>query len=113
VSDVTPPDFTETFKLLLDAENFFTEIPPDDEGFAHLRLMVTRWKRYLDEGVFALSVPADTKLGGGNNLQQGGPVEAAAFWTSGKPYWNLKEDSPALFESLKTSSLVIFKGDLK
>jgi len=75
--------------------------------------MVERWNRYVDEGIFALSVPVDTKLGGGSNLQLGDPVEAAAFWTSAKPYWNLKEESPTLFDSLKTSSLVIFKGDLK
>ena len=34
------------------------------------------------------------------------------FWTEGGSYWRLPSTAETLFEDLKTSELVIFKGDL-
>jgi hypothetical protein len=102
VSDVTPPDFKETFSLLLDAA-FFGDAAPQGAEAEHLSQMVTRWKRYLAEGVFALSVPVDTPLGGSSASRH------AEFWTTSKPYWNMATEAPETFATLQKSDLVIFK----
>ncbi|CAL1697868.1 unnamed protein product [Somion occarium] len=121
VSDVTPADFSSTIPNLL-SDTFFpppkpvggTETPGVDEVKAlppsrpeeheYLRNMVTRWQSYIDSGVFSLSVPLDTPLGA--------PNSKADFWTSSRPYWDLKEKAPLVFNGLSKSGLVIFKGDL-
>ncbi|KAL6308789.1 DUF89 domain-containing protein [Sparassis latifolia] len=107
VSDVTPPDFASTITSLL-SPTFF---PPSNaapsglsDARAHLREMVERWAAYLDSGVFELAVPRETPLGASN--------VKADFWTSPWPYWNMQELAPEVFEGLKHSGLVIFKGDL-
>lgn len=68
--------------------------------------MVNRWKQYLEEGIFALSVPPDTRLG----EDTGGKAD---FWVSPYPYWNMKKLAPGLFETLKASDLVLFKVRLQ
>lgn len=65
--------------------------------------MVTRWKDYIDRGVFSLSVSMDTVLGGG------GMAMPAEFWTSPWPYWQMKNRAHELFQSLVESDLVVFK----
>ncbi|KAJ7041226.1 DUF89 domain-containing protein [Mycena alexandri] len=105
VSDVTPADFAETISSLLDP----TFLPPlADVNPAHLQSMVERWVRYINGGIFALSIPATTPLGGGSD----GAAELAEFWTSPAPYWDMRLYAPKLWNTLKTSNLVIFKGDL-
>ena len=70
--------------------------------------MVTRWKTYIDQGVFSLSVPMDTALGG----DRGGMTVKAEFWTTPWPFWQMKDRAHELFRSLTASDLVIFKvGD--
>jgi len=127
VSDVTPPDFKSTISSLL-SPTFFPEgvaehqtsalaapslqqspstIPTPSElpeSRNHLTEMVTRWAAYLESGVFELAVPLDTPLGASD--------VKANFWTSPWPYWNMKEQGPEVYDSLKDSGLVIFKGDL-
>ncbi|KAJ7147366.1 DUF89 domain-containing protein [Mycena filopes] len=107
VSDVTPADFAETITSLLDPA-FLPALADTDVNPEHLRNMVDRWARYVDEGVFKLSVPATTPLGGGGAADS----ELAEFWTSPAPYWDLQVQAPKLWETLKSSNLVIFKGDL-
>lgn len=68
-----------------------------------------RWTKYLETGVFSLSVPVDTPLGGNGTNQS----KRAEFWTMFNPYWDLEIEAPETFKSLKQSALVIFKGDLK
>lgn len=80
VSDVTPPDFKSAISSLLSPAFFPSEseaqttaheqsegaIPTPSElpeSRVHLKEMVTRWAGYLENGVFALSVPIDTPLG--------------------------------------------------
>ncbi|KAF4611422.1 hypothetical protein D9613_003784 [Agrocybe pediades] len=100
VSDVTPPDFKETFEVLSNPEFFEKENSAD---LGPLREMVSRWKSYVDNGVFRLSVPISTPLGGGDLN------DPAQFWTTAKPYWNMKMESPVTFTQLAASDLVIFK----
>lgn len=66
--------------------------------------MVSRWKKYVDEGVFSLSVPLDTPLGESTKI-----AEKAAFWTTARPYWDMKTEGPEVYEDLKESGLVVFK----
>lgn len=103
---VTPGDFTETITSLLDP-TFLP--PPDGMNNEHLRTMVQRWERYVAEGVFTLSVPAATPLGGGSD----GTAELAEFWTSPAPYWDMRLHAPKLWNALKRGNLVIFKVKLE
>jgi hypothetical protein len=106
VSDVTPPDFKDIFSILADP-SFPEDVTITVEGGqANLHEMVSRWKSYLKRGVFSLSVPLDTPLGGCE------ASKIADFWTSPKPYWNMEIEAPETFEALNESGLVIFKGDL-
>ncbi|KAH8115112.1 DUF89 domain-containing protein [Phellopilus nigrolimitatus] len=104
VSDVTPPDFGSLFTSLL-SPTFFLSAAPSDADRANLTAMVHRWQAYVASGAFALSVPASTQLGEPNALYN--------FWTTPYPYWELEAKAPQLYESLRESGLVIFKGDLK
>ncbi|EIM84187.1 DUF89 domain-containing protein [Stereum hirsutum FP-91666 SS1] len=126
VSDVTPTDFKQTFASLL-SPAFFPSSPTASSkpspSQQHLHAMVLRWQSYLENGIFALSVPLDTPLGGDVtvgtngqknvvvNLEKNG-VNEASFWTGPWPYWDMKELAPELWTTLSESGLVIFKGDL-
>lgn len=64
VSDVTPPDFKQSISSLLSGEFFVSSTASDDtKQDEYLHQMVSRWRSYLESGVFALSVPGDTALG--------------------------------------------------
>ncbi|KAJ7221720.1 DUF89 domain-containing protein [Mycena pura] len=102
---VTPSDFANTIELLLDPAFI---LPPTGADFGPLQKMVQRWERYINDGVFLLSVPITTPLGGGSD----GTAALAEFWTSPAPYWDMEVHAPKLCSALKTSNLVIFKGDL-
>ncbi|KIY74156.1 DUF89 domain-containing protein [Cylindrobasidium torrendii FP15055 ss-10] len=104
VSDVTPPDFVEIAGLLAD-EGFLASSNPSDAEKDNLKHLVERWTSYVDSGVFSMSVPQDTRLGGDSDM--------ANFWTTQYPYWDTKIHAPALWNSLhEKSDLVVFKGDL-
>ncbi|KZT24930.1 DUF89 domain-containing protein [Neolentinus lepideus HHB14362 ss-1] len=113
VSDVTPPDFAATIPALLDPSFFpdpssslssSTATPASPQLKENLKTMVTRWQSYINSGVFALSVPEDRKLGEKD--------EKADFWTGPWPYWEMKMKGAAVWERLRGSGLVVFKGDL-
>ena len=104
VSDVTPPDFRDAFSVLVDPSFFPEDVTTVAEsGFVNLKEMVSRWTLYLERGVFSLSVPVDTPLGGSEASKD------ANFWTSSKPYWNMETEAPGAFKTLRKSGLVIFK----
>ena len=109
MSDVTPPDFKDTFNVLADA-SFFPKDDGDDAQtqtqLEHLNRMVSRWKFYLEQGIFTLSVPVDSPLGGN------GTNKDADFWTTAKPYWNMAVEAPKTYASLAKSDLVVFKVGL-
>ena len=104
VSDVTPVDFKDTFKVLRDPTFFPVENGSEIEH-QHLDYMVSRWSSYLEQGIFSLSVPTETPLGGGTSN-----VKVAEYWTTDRPFWDMETEAPELFASLKDSRLVIFKA---
>ncbi|KAJ3729202.1 DUF89 domain-containing protein [Lentinula guzmanii] len=137
VSDVTPPDFNETIACLLRPTSLFTtsssssSLLPSPEQQQHLRKLAERLRQYVSEGVFAMSVPGGTGLGGG--LTTTAPTTAitttttttmvktttaatthslAEFWTAPVPYWDIETYDRELWELLRGSDLVVFKGDL-
>jgi len=107
VSDVTPPDFEKTLTSLSDPKFFSRGANSDEKKFQssleHLTELVTRWKSHLARGIFSLSAPIDTPLGGSKG------AALAEFWTGPWPYWHLDSHAPELFQELKGSDLVIFK----
>ena len=80
----------------------------DSQSIEHLQELILRWNTYLENGIFTLSVPIDTPLGG-----NGQRSKQAEFWTASKPYWDMKSEAPETFAMLEESGLVIFKGDMK
>ena len=103
VSDVTPVDFKDTFKVLRDPTFFPAENGSEIEH-KHFDYMVSRWNSYLEKGIFSLSVSQETPLGGGTFN-----AKVAEYWTTGRPYWEMETEAPELFASLVGSGLVIFK----
>ena len=107
VSDVTPPDFKETFEILSDPSFFPDNVVNENRtGAEHLYEMVSRWRSYLDKGVFSLSTPVETPLGGDASSDH------AHFWTTPRPYWNMQTEAVDTFSQLEKSDLVIFKVNI-
>ncbi|GAA5846676.1 hypothetical protein JCM11251_006709 [Rhodosporidiobolus azoricus] len=107
VSDVQPHDFVFLLSSLSDPSFFPTS---GEEGLSTddreaLNALAKRWRQYVDEGKFRLSVPEELKMG-----EKGG--EIAEFWTAPSSFCDLPVVAPQLLSDLQKSSLVIFKGDL-
>lgn len=104
VSDVLPKDFGDLFSVLVDAKNFYETPTEDDKARdihpeplsekeqTDLNELFQNWSTLYGEGKFVL--------------------RPNRFWTEGGSYWRLPKTASALFEDLKESELVIFKGDL-
>ncbi|KAI5865227.1 DUF89-domain-containing protein [Durotheca rogersii] len=104
VSDVVPGDFAAFLGALADPKRFY-ETPSDDEKLqdktppplsekdsADLGFLFQEWTRMHAEGQLIL--------------------RPNAFWTYPGGYWRLPSVEKNLYEDLKNSELVIFKGDL-
>ncbi|RAL10011.1 damage-control phosphatase ARMT1 family protein [Aspergillus homomorphus CBS 101889] len=100
VSDVTPPDFMALINALSDAQGFFTA--PDESGRKHEPLS----DKELSEVTFLFDhwshLHAEGKL----------IIRPHTFWTLPGGYWRMPYLAPDLYEDLKQSELVLFKGDL-
>ena len=104
VSDVLPADFAALLSALAQPQNFYgtvseeeqsqgkTPQPLSDTELGALQFLFQHWTSIYAEGQLVLR-PND-------------------FWTAAGSYWRLPKSEPALYEDLKTSELVIFKGDL-
>lgn len=104
VSDVLPADFGALLSALADPQTFYaalteasehtekSETPLNDTEIANLQFLFQHWSGLHAEGQLVLRP----------NL----------FWTAGGSYWRLPGTEPRLYEDLKESELVIFKGDL-
>lgn len=106
VSDVIPKDFSDLLNALADPQAFFmTPLEDEDEKYAgktlqplseqeldRLSFLFTQWNRFHAEGRLV--------------------IRHNRFWTEGGSYWRLPRTEPNLFEDLRNSELVIFKGDL-
>ena len=97
---MTPPDFFALFTAL-EMPGFFLADAPSDLASEQLAMLVRRWRGYVEDGTFTLSVPKDTPLGKSDAMFD--------FWTEAYPYWYMQEQAPTLFDSLRESGLVILK----
>ncbi|KAG9916346.1 DUF89-domain-containing protein, partial [Aureobasidium melanogenum] len=104
VSDVVPKDFSDLLTVLVNAKDFYESPSEDDQAkgvtpsklseqdSADLQQLFQNWSELYAEGKIVL--------------------RPNRFWTEAGSYWRLPGTAEALFEDLKTSELVIFKGDL-
>ncbi|KZT38776.1 DUF89 domain-containing protein [Sistotremastrum suecicum HHB10207 ss-3] len=102
VSDVNPPDLDSLLRALSSPSSFFST-PPSPFQASAVSALVSRWKRYFEEGSFSFSVPRETGYG---------EKSGADFWTDPRAYWNLHLDDPEGLKSLEGCAVVVFKGDL-
>ena len=104
VSDVLPSDFAALLNALADPQTFYAT-PSDDERHAGktpsalsekevdgLSFLFERWSGFHAEGRLVL--------------------RPNRFWTEAGSYWRLPKLESRLYEDLKESELVVFKGDL-
>ncbi|PKY00004.1 DUF89-domain-containing protein [Aspergillus campestris IBT 28561] len=102
VSDVVAADLTDLLLALSEPESFFeeqnsknlrnTEHVLTESEKTDLKTLGTHWTAFQKSGKLIL--------------------QEDPFWTTAGSYWRLPHKAPALFEELKESDLVIFKGDL-
>ncbi|KAL8377445.1 hypothetical protein RB595_008228 [Gaeumannomyces hyphopodioides] len=104
VSDVVPADFAALLNALANPKTFY-ETPSDEEALqdkkpeplsereaTDMAFLFSNWTELYAEGKIIL--------------------RPSGFWTQGSSYWRLPTECPFLFNELKSSKLVIFKGDL-
>ena len=104
VSDVLPSDFAHLLSSLANPKPFY-ETPSDDENLQgktpapladadaeNLAFLFQQWSRFHAEGQVIL--------------------RPNRFWTHAGSFWRMPSEAKDLFEDLKLSELVIFKGDL-
>ena len=104
VSDVVPADFSALLNALADPQSFYMTPSEDDKHTGNapqplseteidrLLFLFENWSSFHQEGQLS--------------------IRPNRFWTQGGSYWRLPTTAPELFEDLKQSELVIFKGDL-
>lgn len=100
VSDVIPQDFSDLLSALADPQEFYTR--RDETGKAYpslsekeigdVKFLFEQWSSLYEDGKLIIR-PHD-------------------FWTMPGCYWRMPGTAPDLFEDLKQSELVLFKGDL-
>lgn len=104
VSDVVPKDFTALLNALADPKSFYQKptneshgseqdtLPLSDQNLEELSFLFQHWSGLHQNG----------------NLI----IRPNRFWTQAGGYWRLPRSDQRLFEDLKESELVVFKGDL-
>jgi len=104
VSDVLPSDFAALLNALADPKQFYetpseedsllavTPEPLEETAVGHLAFLFQHWSGLHSNGQLIL--------------------RPNRFWTHPGSYWRMPSVDPALLEDLKTSELVVFKGDL-
>lgn len=104
VSDVMPADFASLLSALAQPQSFYTELSDDDKHadrtihplsdaeVENIGFLFQHWSMLHSEGLLT--------------------IRPNRFWTLPGSYWRLPFGNPILYEDLKESQLVIFKGDL-
>ncbi|RKU41338.1 hypothetical protein DL546_004284 [Coniochaeta pulveracea] len=104
VSDVLPSDFAALLNAVAQPRKFYetpsedetaqdtTPKPLEDQEVDELSFLFQEWSTFHMEGQLMM--------------------RPNRFWTQAGSFWRLPKLEPELFEDLKTSELVIFKGDL-
>lgn len=104
VSDVLPTDFAALLNALADPQSFYTT-PSEEERNAskepkalsekevsELSFLFQHWSGFHQEGKLL--------------------IRPNLFWTSAGSYWRIPDAEADIYNDLKESELVIFKGDL-
>jgi damage-control phosphatase, subfamily III len=97
VSDVTPTDFALLLNALQNGKSYFSNGSEGDSPLSESE---------LDSIAFLFDHWANLHIDGQLIVRPHG------FWTEGGSFWRLPATAPELYEDLKESELVIFKGDL-
>ena len=104
VSDVLPADFASLLNALADPQALYAtpsdsasdtdgvSAPLSDQEASELSFLFEHWSSLHREGQLT--------------------IRPNLFWTGPGSYWRLPQSAPDLYEDLKESELVIFKGDL-
>ncbi|KAJ5580372.1 hypothetical protein N7450_006673 [Penicillium hetheringtonii] len=100
VSDVTPKDFSDLLNSMADPQAFYTAAddtgktypPLSDEEVSNVKFLFEQWSQFHQDGKLI--------------------IRPHSFWTTQGCYWRMPHVAPELFEDLKESELVLFKGDL-
>jgi hypothetical protein len=99
VSDVIPADFAALLNALADPRAFYKSLAGDDkapelsdEEADNLKFLFQSWATMHGEGQLS--------------------IRPSRFWTHAGSFWRLPAVGQEIFEDLKNSELVIFKGDL-
>ncbi|KAK4692099.1 damage-control phosphatase, subfamily III, partial [Lecanoromycetidae sp. Uapishka_2] len=101
VSDVLPNDFAALLSALSDPERFYSA--PNDENSRAKPQSLS--ENQIVDLVFLFRHWAECQAEGQLIIRPN------LFWTSAKSFWDLPKEA-GLYEDLKGSELVIFKGDL-
>lgn len=104
VSDVLPSDFSALLNVLADPQSFYAT--PSEEDKQNDTVPNSLSPKEASELSFVFQHWCD--------LHQNGQIliRPNRFWTSAGSYWRLPSADPRLFDDLRESELVIFKGDL-
>ncbi|KAF2811561.1 DUF89 domain-containing protein [Mytilinidion resinicola] len=104
VSDVLPKDFQDIIQAVHDPQRLYAPTADDDDAYRNtyrplpakdqedIKFLFQNWTSLVGEGRLL--------------------IRPNRFWTEGGSFWRLPNSEPSLFEDLKESELVIFKGDL-
>lgn len=99
VSDVLPTDFADLLNAMQDPKVFYeieqdgkAPVPLAEDEAANIKFVFEHWSEAHSEGQIVL--------------------RPNRFWTNAGAFWRMPKIAPELFEDLKESELVIFKGDL-
>ena len=106
VSDATPKDFSNLLNVLANPQAFFMA-PFEDEDEEHAGRTAQPLSEQELDGLSFLFTQLKHFHAEGRLV-----IRPNRFWTEGGSFWRLPKTEPNLFEDLKTSELVIFKGDL-
>ena len=102
VSDTCVPDIWRMLDQLSQPDFFSCA---QDLAMEPIYRMAKRWRSHFEEGRFRLAMPDDSPLGASAGA-------LSDYWTWPDSYETMPERAPELFSRLKTSDLVLFKGDL-
>ncbi|KAI9722090.1 MAG: hypothetical protein M1828_004904 [Chrysothrix sp. TS-e1954] len=100
VSDALPKDFSELLNALADPQEFYASLASDDQNSTplsndevdNIKALFDHWSSLHAEGSLI--------------------IRPNRFWTHAGTYWRMPATASSLYEDLRTSELVIFKGDL-
>lgn len=99
VSDVIPDDFSTLLNAMQDPKAFYEVkdngkdiVPLADEEAANIKFLFEHWSQLHSDGQIVL--------------------RPNRFWTHAGAFWRMPKVAPELYQDLKESGLVIFKGDL-